>query len=128
MRKPNGCTHPDCFSCPFNDCRYDVLTTKDFAESNELDRQNTEWSPTPYKQREQKISEYQKEYYLKNRERIIRRVKEYQHRKGYTRPDRTEYYRRYYEENREWISEKNRIRREKRKAAKLKAENMQDAG
>lgn len=37
MNKPKKCTYPDCFSCPYKDCRYDQLEVEDFTESNNRD-------------------------------------------------------------------------------------------
>lgn len=36
-QKPKNCTHPDCFNCPYEDCRYDRLEVEDFTETNNRD-------------------------------------------------------------------------------------------
>lgn len=36
-QKPKNCTHPDCFNCPYKDCRYDRLEVEDFTETNNRD-------------------------------------------------------------------------------------------
>lgn len=36
-QKPKNCTHPDCFSCPYKDCRYGRLEIEDFTETNNRD-------------------------------------------------------------------------------------------
>lgn len=36
-QKPKNCTHPDCFKCPYKDCRYDRLEVEDFTETNNRD-------------------------------------------------------------------------------------------
>ena len=35
--KPPKCCSPDCFNCPYTDCRYDKLDTEDYTESNKRD-------------------------------------------------------------------------------------------
>ena len=37
VKKPPKCTHPDCFQCPYADCRYDRLEASDYTESNNRD-------------------------------------------------------------------------------------------
>ena len=37
MDKPKNCTYPDCFNCPYKDCRYDRLEVEDFTETNNRD-------------------------------------------------------------------------------------------
>lgn len=36
-KKPQKCCYPDCFSCPYADCRYDRLEVEDFTETNNRD-------------------------------------------------------------------------------------------
>lgn len=36
-QKPKNCTYPDCFACPYKDCRYDRLEVEDFTETNNRD-------------------------------------------------------------------------------------------
>lgn len=36
-QKPRNCTYPDCFNCPYKDCRYDRLEIEDFTETNNRD-------------------------------------------------------------------------------------------
>lgn len=37
--KPIGCTHPNCFICPFKDCIYDDAEENDVEESEEFDNE-----------------------------------------------------------------------------------------
>lgn len=37
QKKPPRCCHPDCFDCPYKDCRWDVMTTGDYTETNNRD-------------------------------------------------------------------------------------------
>lgn len=37
MKKPPKCCHPNCFECPYADCRYDRLEVEDFTETNDRD-------------------------------------------------------------------------------------------
>lgn len=94
-KKPPKCCKPDCFNCPYTDCRYDRLDVKDFSESNQRDYAIFEDStgrkyhkgPDPEyrrlrqqaydrenpKKRDQK--EYMREYYQKHREEILENKK-----------------------------------------------------
>ncbi|WP_024294973.1 hypothetical protein [Lacrimispora indolis] len=42
QKRPPKCCYPDCFNCPYIDCRYDRLETKDFSESNSRDYEHFE--------------------------------------------------------------------------------------
>lgn len=35
--KPKNCCHPNCFNCPYDDCKYDRLEVEDFTETNNRD-------------------------------------------------------------------------------------------
>lgn len=37
IKKPPKCCHPNCFECPYTDCRYDRLEVEDYTESNNRD-------------------------------------------------------------------------------------------
>lgn len=36
-KKPLNCCHPDCFNCPYIDCKYDRLEMNDYSETNDRD-------------------------------------------------------------------------------------------
>lgn len=36
-KRPKKCCYPDCFNCPYIDCRWDSLTTLDYSETNNRD-------------------------------------------------------------------------------------------
>lgn len=95
-KRPPKCCKPDCFNCPYVDCRYDELETDDYTESNQRDyelykestgrnyhkgtdkdyrnkRQNAYNKENPRK-RDQ--SSYLKQYYQEHREDILRKMKE----------------------------------------------------
>lgn len=67
--KPKKCCHPDCFNCPYADCIWDELTSSDMSETNNRDYQFYEES-TGEKYHKGTDNEYNKQYYLKNKERI----------------------------------------------------------
>lgn len=88
--KPKKCCHPDCFNCPYADCIWDELTSRDMSETNNRDYQFYEESTgekyhkgtdNEYRAERERLyrkehpvkrdrSEYNKQYYLKNKERI----------------------------------------------------------
>lgn len=90
FHKPKKCCHPDCFHCPYVDCRWDELTSRDMSETNNRDYQLYEESTgekyhkgtdNEYRAERERVyrkehpvkrdrSEYNKQYYLKNKERI----------------------------------------------------------
>lgn len=90
FHKPKKCCHPDCFHCPYVDCRWDELTSSDMSETNNRDYQLYEESTgekyhkgtdNEYRAERERLhrkehpvkrdrSEYNKQYYLKNKERI----------------------------------------------------------
>lgn len=37
VKKPPKCCYPNCFNCPYVDCRYDRLEAEDFTETNNRD-------------------------------------------------------------------------------------------
>lgn len=135
--KPELCTLPDCFSCPYEDCRYEQMTLDDYVEIRL--REKSISANTGRKC--QDIREYKRRYYLDNREEIKLRAKKY-----YTdhlqqeRSRMRKYYethieemrerdRKYYEEHRDEILERKRQRsrtedfREKRR--KYREENRE---
>lgn len=92
-KKPPKCTYPNCFECPYADCRYDRLEVEDYSESNNRD----------YELYEQETGrKYHKgtdlEYRRKREVAYQRRNKKY--------VDRHEYNQKYYKENAERIKEK----------------------
>lgn len=92
-KKPPKCTYPNCFECPYVDCRYDRMEVEDFTESNNRDYEI-------YKQENGKAyhkgtdSEYRK-----------KRDVAYQRRRG-VYVDKHEYNQMYYKENADRIKEK----------------------
>ena len=36
-KRPPKCCHPNCFECPYTDCRYDRLEAEDYTETNNRD-------------------------------------------------------------------------------------------
>lgn len=96
MKKPKKCCKPDCFNCPYSDCRYDGMDTDDFTETNKLDyliyeestgRKYHKGTDKEYRTKRQEAynrenrkprdqKEYLKKYYQENRERILENRKE----------------------------------------------------
>ena len=90
FHKPKKCCHPDCFHCPYVDCRWDELTSRDMSETNNRDYQlykeqtgekYHKGTDNEYRAERERLyrkehpvkrdrSEYNKQYYLKNKERI----------------------------------------------------------
>lgn len=92
-KKPPKCTYPNCFECPYVDCRYDRLEFEDYSESNNMDYELYEQS-TGGKYHKGTDLEYRR-----NREVAYQRSN-----RKYV--DRHEYNQRYYKENAERIKEK----------------------
>lgn len=96
MKRPPKCCKPDCFNCPYTDCRYEGIDTDDYTETNRRDyelyedstgRKYHKGTDKDYriarqmaydrehrKQRDKK--EYLKEYYQKHKEEIKERMKQ----------------------------------------------------
>lgn len=130
-RKPPKCCHPNCFECPYVDCRYDRLEAEDFTETNNrdyflyedstgrklhkgTDKEYRNARQTAYQRKNRKYvdrHEYNQQYYREHGEEIKERKRsEYDTKKNmvkcrkYTRKhreQRKEYYRQYYLKNRE---------------------------
>lgn len=130
-KKPPKCCHPNCFECPYVDCRYDRLEVEDFTETNNRDyslyedstgeklhkRTDKEYRnarQTAYQRKNRKYvdrHEYNQKYYVEHGEEIKERMrKEYDTKKNTVkcrkyarkhRKQRKEYYREYYLKNRE---------------------------
>ncbi len=145
-KKPPKCCHPNCFECPYADCRYDRLETEDFTETNnrdyflyedsmgrklhkETDKEYKNARQTAYKRKNRKYvdkHEYNQRYYEKHGEEIKERKRsEYDTKKNtikcrkYARKhqeQRKEYYRQYYLKNREKKLEIAKERYERSKA------------
>lgn len=95
-KRPPKCCKPDCFNCPYVDCRYDGMDTNDYTETNIRDYQLYEdstgrkyhkgadkayrtnrqmaYNREHPKKRDQK--EYMREYYKTHRDEILAREKE----------------------------------------------------
>lgn len=37
IEKPTNCCHPNCFKCPYDDCKWDSITEAEIAEAMEID-------------------------------------------------------------------------------------------
>ena len=95
-KKPKNCCHPDCFNCPYVDCRYDGLETSDYTETNKRDydlyedstgRKYHKGTDSKYRNERQQAyhrenprkrdqSLYLKQYYLDHRDEILKKKKE----------------------------------------------------
>ena len=96
MEKPQKCVYPNCQECTYADCRYDFLEPEDYTETNNRDyelfecetgkkyhkgtdieykkRRNAAYQRNRRKTEERKL--YYKNYYQKNREKILKRTRE----------------------------------------------------
>lgn len=129
-KKPLKCCHPDCFKCPYVDCRYDRLEIEDFTETNNrdyflyedstgrklhkpMDKEYVRARNLAYQRRNRKYidrHEYNQKYYQEHGDEIKERMhSEYDTKKNtikcrkYSRThkeQRKEYYRQYYLKNR----------------------------
>ena len=104
--KPKFCTIPDCFSCPYKDCRYSQLTIEEYVEQNRRDREHEERRVRgEYQQRSFDNSgrnEYYRKYYQEHREEMSRSAREWRRRTHYKdETDRRDYYKKYYQTHRE---------------------------
>ena len=93
--KPKNCTYPDCFNCPYKDCRYDRLEAEDFTETNNRDYFLREDSTG------RKLHQSADKAY-----RNARQIAYDRNRRKYR--DRHEYNQKYYEEHGEKIKERKR--------------------
>lgn len=138
--KPKLCCHPDCFHCPYPDCWWDEMLSRDYTESNKLDyflhedstgrkyHKDTESAKEYSRSRrkayvsenKERYSLYNKEYYKKNQDKIKERANERYDTSVNTvrcrmwreknKKNRKEYNRRRYLENRDKILERTRER------------------
>ena len=96
LKRPIKCCQPDCFKCPYVDCRYDRLEVEDYTESNKRDYElyeaytgNKLHKPsdkdyrnkrnTAYQRRNRRYvnrHEYNQKYYETHKEEIKRKAKE----------------------------------------------------
>ena len=148
IKKPPKCCYPNCFDCPYVDCRYDRLEVEDFTETNNrdyflhydstgeklhkpTDKDYRNARITAYQRRVRKSvtkTEYNKEYYQKHREEILQRQKENYNkeknirwRKKYSKKNkqkRKEYDREYYLKHREEKLKKAKEEYQKKKLLK----------
>lgn len=130
-KKPPKCCHPNCFDCPYADCRYDRLEVEDFTETNNrdyflyedstgrkyrkgADKEYRNARNTAYKRRNGKYidrHEYNQRYYQEHKEEIKERIHSKYNTEENTKKcrkyakahkeQRKEYYRQYYLRNRE---------------------------
>lgn len=145
-KKPAKCVYPNCFECPYADCRYDRLEVEDFSESNnrdyelyeqdtgrkyhkEADLEYRRKREVAYQRRNRKYvdrHEYNQKYYKENAERIKERMKDNYDTKANTikcskyrkkhKEDAKQYYREYYEKNKEKKKEQAKERYYKNKS------------
>lgn len=131
MKKPKRCCHPNCFECPYTDCRYDRLEIEDFTETNNRDYFLYENSTgekyhkgtdaeyrnarhVAYQRKNRKYydrHDYNQKYYAEHGDEIkARKRKKYDREKNAIKcrkyakehaEERREYYRQYYERNRQ---------------------------
>jgi len=94
-KKPKRCCYPNCFECPYTDCRYDRLEVEDYTESNNRDYILHE-ADTGKKLHHQSDKEYRNA-----------RITAYQ-RRNRRYVDRHEYNQRYYAEHGDEIKQKMR--------------------
>lgn len=95
-KKPDKCCKPNCFECPYKDCRYDGIDTVDFSETNNRDyelyeestgRKYHKGSDMVYRIERQKaynrenpikrdLADYNKKYYQEHKEELLSSAKE----------------------------------------------------
>lgn len=131
IKKPLKCCHPNCFECPYTDCRYDRLEAEDFTETNNrdyflyedstgrklhkgTDREYQNARQIAYQRKNRKYvdkHEYNQNYYKEHREEIKEHMKAEYDTSNNTkkcrkcakahREQRKKYYRQYYLKNKE---------------------------
>lgn len=99
--KPKKCCYPNCFDCPYADCRYDRLEYDDFKETNQRDYEMHKAYTGEFLHREKDST-----YRNKASSALQRRKRETGKVKSVTR---TEYNKMYYELHREEILEKSKL-------------------
>lgn len=130
-KQPQNCCYPNCFECPYVDCRYDRLEVEDYTESNKRDyalyeqetghklhpKQDKEYTNkrhTAYQRRNRKYvdrHEYNQKYYELHGDEIRKKAKENYDRgintikcRKYRKEhldERKQYEKEYYEKNKE---------------------------
>lgn len=131
IKKPPKCCHPNCFECPYVDCRYGRLEVEDYTETNNrdyflyedstgikyckgTDKEYRNARQTAYQRRNRKYvdrHEYNQKYYEEHSEEIKERMRSEYNTEENTKKcrkyakshkeQRKEYYRQYYLRNRE---------------------------
>lgn len=81
-QKPKNCTYPDCFACPYDDCRYDRLEAEDFKENYDepisKEKQMARDRANRYaKKNRAEIRKKSLEWYYENREKENERGRKY---------------------------------------------------
>lgn len=137
--RPEGCTFPDCFSCPHPDCVFDedILMPEEYVGEYELDKiiadeiKHEGESPYLLKQKRLKAKAHRRRSYLRNREKELKANAERKRKAFEENPERVirlrrEWWIRYHATHREELCamwrEKERRKRERLKAEKLAAE------
>lgn len=141
-KRPPKCCKPDCFNCPYADCRYDKLDTEDYTESNKRDYELYEDSTgrkyhkgtdkdfriarqTAYNRenpRKRDRITYNQSYYESHREDILKKLKD-----NYNTEENTKKCRKYRKKNREKMREYDHKRYLRRKEAGEFAKTRKEA-
>lgn len=96
QKKPPRCCYPDCFNCPYADCRNDQLEAEDYSESNTRDYEHYEaWND------EKLHRNAGKDYHIGRQTAAKRGVRPY--------VDRHDYNQSYYNRRREEILDKIKV-------------------
>lgn len=104
--KPKKCCYPNCFECPYSDCRYDRMEVEDYTESNKRDYDFYE-QDTGHKLHKGPDEEYRKK----------RQVAYQRNNKKYV--DRHEYNQQYYKEHGDEIKESKREQYDTKKNTRI---------
>lgn len=103
--KPKKCCHPNCFECPYKDCRWQEMTSQDFSESNSRDYELFE-SATGGK-------------YHKGTDKEYRNLRQMAYRSEHpVKRERVDYHRKYYKEHCEEIKRQQKENYDTRKNTK----------
>lgn len=71
-KKPPKCCVPNCFNCPYVECRYSGMEIEDYLEGDEIEE-----FVNPISAKDARNKEYQRRYREKHREEIRQRNKKY---------------------------------------------------
>lgn len=103
--KPKNCCYPNCFECPYKDCRWEKMTSQDFSESNNRDYELFE--------------DANGEKYHKGTDNEYRNLRQMAYRLEHPeKRERTDYHRKYYKEHCEEIKRRKKENYDTRKNTK----------